>query len=100
MLRKSTIDKWKPLIDGYDRSKESVSSYCLRNGVETKKYYHYRKLLSEIDNTPVSLLPVVVTNHSEEQTISIRINGVAVSYLPANISDKELSRILRLCRDL
>jgi hypothetical protein len=45
----------------------------------------------------VKLLPVVV---EDPGNTSIQINRIDVSYPNASISDKELSRIIRLCRDL
>lgn len=102
MMRNRTINKWKPVIDGYDPEQGTVSEYCSSVGIDTRKFYYYRQLLygKQEENT-VELLPVEVirSEYCAEET-RIHINGVPVSYQSDKMSDKELSRILRLCRDL
>jgi len=101
MLRASTVAKWKPVITGYDPQVETIGQYCARKGIESKKYYHYRKLLRELDEPQhIELVPLEVVDASSSRSTSIRINDVPVTYAPDSIDDQELSRILRLCRDL
>ena len=108
MLQENTIEKWKPIIDAYDRSRESVSQYCEQIGISARMFYYYRKQIygscqkvTEVVERE-RLLPVTVVDQisSTADFNNIKINGVSVSYQPDSISDQELSRILRLCRDL
>ncbi|MBQ9327055.1 MAG: hypothetical protein IJ225_00785 [Solobacterium sp.] len=105
-MRERTIRKWKPIIDGYDPDKGTIAEYCASIGINRRTYYHYRHLLygekTEKEEQTFELLPVIIIDNPEpvlEET-DIHINGVPLTYQPSNVSDKELSRIIRLCRDL
>lgn len=97
MLREETRRKWITIIQGYDH-KETINQYCQALGISSKSYFRNRKLLEE-ENEQNSFLPVVVTNINKEQT-TIQVNHIQLSYISEEVNDKELSRILRLCRDL
>ena len=38
MIRESTLDKWKPIIDGYDKKQCSLKDYCSMNNISQKSY--------------------------------------------------------------
>ena len=38
MIRQSTLDKWKPIIDGYDKKQCSLKDYCSMNNISQKSY--------------------------------------------------------------
>ena len=38
MIRQSTFDKWKPIIDGYDKKQCSSKEYCLKKNISQKSY--------------------------------------------------------------
>ena len=101
MNRQESLDHWKAIIDGYQKDKETVQNYCKRIGVHNRMFYHYRVLIygpsSKHKPKEKKLLPVVVENPG---STSVKINRIDISYQNASISDSELSRIIRLCRDL
>lgn len=102
MMRESTVAKWKPIIDGYDKSAGTIEQYCESVGITSKKFFYYRKQFSDNKETEtnITLLPVTIAEPIESQTVSLQINGVFITYKASSISDRELSRIIRLCRDL
>ncbi len=105
MMRDTTIQKWKPIIDGYDHLKETVGQYCLRIGIESRKFYYYRKLMLEENredhcDQEVELIRVEIVESPYPCNTNIKINGIPITYTSGSINDQELSRILRLCRDL
>lgn len=99
MSRTETLARWKPIIDGYQAGTETVAEYCKRLNVSTRMYYHYRLAIygpsKRSSSRQTLLLPVVA--EPPEQTI-LSVNRIQLAY--TNITDQELSRILRLCRDL
>ena len=99
MNKEETLARWKPIIDGYQAGTETVLEYCKRLNVNARMYYHYRLAIYGPSRTRRSeetrLLPVVAA--LPDQT-TVSVNRVQLSY--SNITDQELSRILRLCRDL
>ena len=99
MSRTETLARWKEIIDGYQTGTETVMEYCKRLNVSTRMYYHYRLAIygpSKRGSTQESRLLPVVAEPPEQTTVSV--NHVQLSY--SSITDQELSRILRLCRDL
>lgn len=102
MMRESTIAKWKPVIDGYDKSAGTIEEYCERLGISSKKFFYYRKCLNTVNDEEmdISLLPVAIVETKGQTNTTLQINGVPVTYEASSISDHELSRIIRLCRDL
>ena len=100
MIRESMRKKWQPIIDGYQAENGTIKDYCTERGVSRREFHKYRKLLKENDERhyeQIQLLPVTVM---DPVRICLRINGLPLSYNPDQINDKELGRILRLCRDL
>jgi len=104
MKRDETLERWKQIINGYQPGTETVMEYCKRLNVSTRMYYHYRLAIygpsrksnpRESRSDETRLLPVVAAQ-PEQTTVSV--NHIRISY--SDISDRELSRILRLCRDL
>ena len=88
MVKASTIDKWKPVITEYDPQVETISQYCARKGIKRKKYYHYRKLLRELDEPQhVELVPLEVVDIPSSRSTSIRINDVPVTGVCALCTD-------------
>ena len=96
MSRPETLNRWKRIIDGYDRSKETLKSYCGRIGISTRMYHYYRVELYG-SSTQSRLLPIVLDNSAETK---LTVNDIRLSYNSGSISDAELRRILKLCRDL
>ena len=98
-MKKDTRAHWKQIIDGYQAGTETIQEYCDRLNVSTRMYYHYRLAIygpsRKSKSEEIRLLPVVAAR--PEQT-SVSVNHIQISY--NDISDQELSRILRLCRDL
>ena len=95
MIRQSTLDKWKPIIDGYDKKQCSLKEYCSMNNISQKSYTRNRLLIygrheSKMDSA--FLLP-----ESKEETFSI--NGVSIA-IDASIDDEILKRIIRICSEL
>ena len=101
-MRESTITKWKPIIEGYDKSAGTIEEYCDSLGIKSRKFFYYRKLLNdENDETMhIALLPVTIAEPHVQTNTTLKINGVSFTYEGTSISDQELSRIIRLCRDL
>lgn len=104
MKREETLAHWKHIIDGYQSGTETVMEYCKRLNVSTRMYYHYRLAIygpsrksspKESGSEETRLLPVVAAR-PEQTTVSV--NHIQITY--SDISDQELGRILRLCRDL
>jgi len=101
MSRPETLERWKKIIDEYQRDRETLKAYCERLGVNTRLYHKYRneiygrserfRFKSDI------LLPVIITNSQESK---LTVNDIRIAYTGDSISDAELQRILRLCRDL
>lgn len=102
MMRESTIAKWKPIIDGYDKSAGTIEEYCERLGINSKKFFYYRKRLNTVKDEAmnIALLPVTIVEPHVQANTTLQINGISFSYEGTSISDRELSRIIRLCRDL
>ena len=99
MIRQSTLDKWKPIIDGYDKKQCSLKEYCLKNNISQKSYTRNRLLIyghikSKMDS---SFLPAFIVPESKEETFSI--NGVSIS-VDASIDDAVLKRVIRICLEL
>ena len=93
MIRQSTLDKWKPIIDGYDKKQCSLKEYCSMNNISQKSYTRNRLLIygrheSKMDS---AFLPAFIVPESKEETFSI--NGVS-------IDDEILKRIIRICSEL
>lgn len=103
MAKTETLEYWKPIIDGYQKDKETVKEYCQRLGICNRMFYHYRlALYGPSENyrcSEVKLLPVVIEEDDAGST-SVRINSVDLKFSDRSISDEQLSRIIRLCRDL
>ena len=99
MSRDESLARWKPIIDGYQAGTETVPEYCKRHNVSVRMFYHYRQAIygpSRTNSSGESRLLPVVAALPEETTVSV--NRIKLSY--TNITDQELGRILRLCRDL
>lgn len=99
MIRQSTLDKWKPIIDGYDKKQCSLKEYCLKKNISQKSYTRNRLLIygrhePKIDS---AFLPAFVVPESNEETFSI--NGVSIS-VDASIDDAVLKRVIRICSEL
>lgn len=99
MIRQSTLDKWKPIIDGYDKKQCSLKEYCSMNNISQKSYTRNRLLIyghikSKIDS---SFFPAFIIPESKEETFSI--NGVSIA-IDASIDDEILKRIIRICSEL
>ena len=99
MIRQSTLDKWKRIIDGYDKKQCSLKEYCLKNNISQKSYARNRLLIYGHNKSIVdsSFLPAFVVPESKEETFSI--NGVSIS-VDASIDDEILKRIIRICSEL
>ena len=99
MIRESTLDKWKPIIDGYDKKQCSLKEYCLKNNISQKSYARNKLLIYGHNKSIVdsSFLPAFVVPESKEETFSI--NGVSIS-VDASIDDEILKRIIRICSEL
>jgi len=99
MIRQSTLDKWKPIIDGYDKKQCSLKEYCLKNNISQKSYARNKLLIYGHNKSMVdsSFLPAFVVPESKEETFSI--NGVSIS-VDASIDDEILKRIIRICSEL
>lgn len=99
MIRQSTLDKWKPIIDGYDKKQCSLKEYCLKNNISQKSYARNKLLIYGHNKSIVdsSFLPAFVVPESKEETFSI--NGVSIS-VDASIDDEILKRIIRICSEL
>ena len=99
MIRQSTLDKWKPIIDGYDKKQCSLKEYCLKNNISQKSYARNKLLIYGHNKSMVdsSFLPAFVVPESKEETFSI--NGVSIS-VDASIDDEILKRIRRICSEL
>lgn len=99
MIRQSTLDKWKPIIDGYDKKQCSLKEYCSMNNISQKSYTRNRLLIYGHNKSIVdsSFLPAFVVSESKEETFSI--NGVSIS-VDASIDDEILKRIIRICSEL
>ena len=99
MIRESTLDKWKPIIDGYDKKQCSLKEYCLKNNISQKSYARNKLLIYGHNKSMVdsSFLPAFVVPESKEETFSI--NGVSIS-VDASIDDEILKRIIRICSEL
>ena len=100
MSRPETLERWKPIIDGYQKDKESVLNYCKRLGINPRLYHHYKKEIygrtKPYQTRQIKLLPVIAESSPEQTKVSV--NQIQISY--GDITDQELSRIFRLCRDL
>ena len=99
MIRQSTLDKWKPIIDGYDKKQCSLKEYCSMNNISQKSYTRNRLLIygrheSKMDS---AFLPAFIVPESKEETFSI--NGVSIA-TDASIDDEILKRIIRICSEL
>lgn len=95
MIRQSTLDKWKPIIDRYDKKQCSLKKYCLKKNISQKSYERSRLLIyghnkSKMDS---SFLPAFIMPESKKETFSI--NGVSIS-----IDDAVLKRVIRICSEL
>ena len=99
MIRQSTLDKWKPIIDGYDKKQCSLKEYCLKNNISQKSYARNKLLIYGHNKSMVdsSFLPAFVVPESKEETFSI--NGVSIA-IDASIDDEILKRIIRICSEL
>ena len=99
MIRQSTLDKWKPIIDGYDKKQCSLKEYCLKNNISQKSYARNKLLIYGHNKSIVdsSFLPAFVVPESKEETFSI--NGVSIA-IDASIDDEILKRIIRICSEL
>ena len=99
MIRQSTLDKWKPIIDGYDKKQCSLKEYCLKNNISQKSYARNKLLIYGHNKSMVdsSFLPAFVVPESKEETFSI--NGVSIS-VDASIDDEILKRIIGICSEL
>ncbi|MDD6561303.1 IS66 family insertion sequence element accessory protein TnpA [Lactimicrobium massiliense] len=87
-------EEWKLLWNQFELSDESVKEFCSRNGMKPRAFYYFKNKYQ--DDSTCQLCPVVIS-HSTETAVSF--NGIPVSY-DDGISDLELQRIIRLCRDL
>ena len=101
MSRPDTLERWKKIIDEYDKSRETLKSYCERMGISPRLYHHYHvELYGRSDRSRFKsdkLLPVVISDNTETE---LTVNHIQLSYNSSSISDTELRRILKLCRDL
>ena len=82
---------WQTVISGYDPDQETIKEYCARLHVSSSAYYTKRKELRQSQ-----ILPVRIEN--PDQT-AIEINHVPIRYSDS-LSDEELKRVIRLCKDL
>ena len=99
MIRQSTLDKWKPIIDEYDKKQCSLKEYCLKKNISQKSYTRNRLLIygrheSEMDS---AFLPAFIVPESKEETFSISGVSIAVN---ASVDDEVLKRIIRICSEL
>lgn len=82
---------WQTVISGYDPDQETVKEYCARLHVSSSAYYTKRKELRQSQ-----ILPVMI--ETPDQT-TIEINHVPIRYSDS-LTDEELKRVIRLCKDL
>lgn len=101
MSRPDTLARWQKIVDGYDRNKETLKAYCQRLGISPRLYHTYRtELYGRSDRSRFKsdkLLPVVIDNSAETE---LTVNNIRLAYKSGSVSDTELRRILKLCRDL
>ena len=73
MIRQSTLDKWKPIIDGYDKKQCSLKEYCLKNNISQKSYARNKLLIYGHNKSMVdsSFLPAFVVKVKKRLFLSM-----------------------------
>ena len=87
MIRQSTLDKWKPIIDGYDKKQCSLKEYCSMNNISQKSYTRNRLLIygrheSKMDSAflPAFIVPADFLVSSYRDFLKIDLTNL--NYLP------------------
>lgn len=100
MVKQSTIDKWKPIIDGYDPKKERLYQYCIDHNISQKSFERNRILIYGFKEKPSdAFAPVTVVSNNSTTSIDFYINDISVR-IDSSVDDVALKRIIKICSEL
>lgn len=94
------LDTWRPIINEWDRNKESQKTYCARLGINVNTFMymrvkHFKKNKSKSNFIPVTLVNTENKNASPCVLILENTRGFKLQ-IPHSLSQSELTKILQL----
>lgn len=99
-MKQETMNKWKPIIDAYDPTKETVLSYCRSHDINIKTFNRNRLLIyGKKHSRNKSFKPVTVIPTVKDTSFKFTINNICVT-TDSSIDDKSLKKIIKICSEL
>ena len=96
-MKTRTAEEWQQILESYRASGLSSSQFCDREGIKLKTFYNHIYQQNKRKEDPHHFIPVQV--EEEPMKTRIQINGMELAW-DREIPDRELQRILRLCKGL
>ena len=99
-MKQETMNKWKPLIDAYDPTKETMISYCKTHGINQKSFNRNRLLIyGKKHSNKKTFMPVTVVPTIKNTSFKFSINDISVT-ADSSIDDESLKKIIKICSEL
>lgn len=96
-MKVRTAEEWQQIMENYRASGLSASQFCEREDIKLKTFYNQIYKQNKRKESSHHFIPIQV----EEESVKTRIqvNGMELAW-ESEIPDRELQRILRLCKGL
>lgn len=76
-------EEWFRLIAEYSNSKETVSAFCLRNGISDSAFYYWQAKTKQKKPEPVKMLPVVTPDAKPTNIVELVMpKGLSLRFSP------------------
>ena len=97
--RERNRERWWDLIVAWKHSGESQSAYCKANGLDISQFAYYRRVLGASRRAQGRLLPVSVSNQSNQldspqDPLLVCFPGGAKMVVPCSCDDSLLRRLI------
>lgn len=95
MMKQSTYEHWKTIIDDQQKSGLGVKAYCKEHGISDKSFYDARRRVGAKESG-VKIVPVKLETR---RNTTIMINGVPVC-VQDDTDSKALAAVVKACMSL
>lgn len=95
------MDKWREIIEAWNKSGESQKTYCLRLGFSINTFTYARSKLLQQDKPKTQFVPLTIKNNSEEKILPpsaiVLENPLGYKlHLSASLSIEQLAKLFKL----
>lgn len=94
-INTTQLDGWKKLMESYDPSIDTVTSFCRKANISKSRFYYYKKRFGKQEP---SFLPCMIKEDTNAE-LTFKVNDIAIK-VSSNIDDDSLRRIISICNSL